>query len=188
MKKQAAIFLDRDGVINANRDDYVKSWAEFCFLPGSLSALKRLHEQCTLPIVVITNQSAVGRGILRLADLTHIHTNMVNAVTNYGGRIDNIFYCPHHPQANCPCRKPKPGLLYQAAQMLHIHLQTSYIVGDAITDIQAGLAVGCKPILVLTGRGKAAKDKLPDAGLSTQCRVLPNLSQAIDTILQEITD
>ncbi len=153
---QPAIFLDRDGVICANRDDYVKSWEEFRFLPGVKEAMRQL---ATLgwPIVVITNQSAVGRKLLSHKELASIHRRMEAEIVAAGGRIDAIFYCPHLPEEHCPCRKPNPGLLFKAAHALQIDLNRSILVGDALSDIQAGARAGVPwRYLVLTGRGKAA--------------------------------
>lgn len=148
-----AIFLDRDGVICQNRTDHIKSWNEFEFLPGvqkSLAALSRVG----LPIIVVTNQAAISRGLLTSEVLDDIHQRMVAEITAYGGRIDRIFYCPHLPQAGCHCRKPEPGMLLQAAQEMDLDLTGSYLVGDAASDVQAGQQVGCHTILVLTGRGQ----------------------------------
>lgn len=181
---KTAVFLDRDGVINFNRDDYVKSWAEFHFLPGVLTALKRLAAS-PFSVIVITNQSAVGRGLLRVHDLEQIHTNMTQFIQSYGGRIDRIFYCPHHPEDGCNCRKPKPGLLIQAAHNLNIDLGRSYLVGDAVSDIQAGFAAGCTPLLVLTGRGAAASQALTWP-CEDRCKVVSDLSAAVDWILRRV--
>ncbi|MCB0170392.1 MAG: D-glycero-beta-D-manno-heptose 1,7-bisphosphate 7-phosphatase [Anaerolineae bacterium] len=147
-----AIFLDRDGVICENRSDYVKSWREFKFLPGakqSLAALRYLG----LPIIVVTNQSAIGRGLVRAGDVEDIHQRMVAEIQAYGGQITRVYCCPHHPEEGCDCRKPQPGMLLQAAQELDIDLNGSYMVGDAMSDLQAGHQAGCHSILVLTGRG-----------------------------------
>jgi D-glycero-D-manno-heptose 1,7-bisphosphate phosphatase len=147
-----AIFLDRDGVICENRSDYVKSWHEFQFLPGakrSLAALSRLG----LPIIVVTNQSMIGRGLISADTVEEIHERMAAEVAAYGGRIDRIIYCPHHPEERCGCRKPKPGMLVRAAEEIGIDLTRSYFVGDAVSDLLAAQQVGCQPFLVLTGRG-----------------------------------
>lgn len=147
-----AIFLDRDGVICKNRSDHVKSWAEFEFLPEvkeSLAALSLLN----LPLIIVTNQAAIGRGLMTVQLLEDIHQRMVAEIAAAGGRIDRIFYCPHRPEDGCHCRKPKPGMLQQAASEMGLDLAGSYLVGDAATDIQAGQQVGCHNILVLTGRG-----------------------------------
>lgn len=147
-----AIFFDRDGVICKNRSDHVKSWAEFEFLPQvkeSLAALSLLN----LPLIVVTNQAAIGRGLMTVELLEDIHQRMVAEIAAQGGRIDRIFYCPHRPEDSCDCRKPKPGMLYQAAAEMGLDLTRSYLIGDAMTDIQAGRQAGCHNILVLTGRG-----------------------------------
>jgi D-glycero-D-manno-heptose 1,7-bisphosphate phosphatase len=148
-----AIFLDRDGVICENRIDHVKSWQEFEFLPGakeSLASLSRLG----FSIIVVTNQAAIGRGLMTTEALEDIHQRMVAEIAAHGGRIDRIIYCPHHPEDECDCRKPKPGMLLHAAAEMNLDLTSSYLIGDAATDIQAGQQVGCHNILVLTGRGK----------------------------------
>lgn len=147
-----AIFLDRDGVICENRTDHVKSWSEFQFIPGakeSLVALSRLG----MPIVVITNQAAINRGMTTAIAVEDIHRRMVAEIEAFGGRIDRVLYCPHRPDEHCDCRKPEPGMLLRAAAELNINLVHSYIIGDALTDLQTGLRVGSDPILVLSGRG-----------------------------------
>jgi histidinol-phosphate phosphatase family protein len=148
-----AIFLDRDGVICENRHDYVKSWFEFQFLPDVKQSLATLCE-LPYPIIVVTNQSAIGRGLVSTEVIQDIHDRMVNEVVAYGGRIDRVFHCPHHPADGCDCRKPEPGLLRQAAREMGIDLNGSYLIGDATTDIVAGQRAGCQTLLVLTGRGQ----------------------------------
>jgi D-glycero-D-manno-heptose 1,7-bisphosphate phosphatase len=148
-----AVFLDRDGVICENRPDHVKSWDEFQFVPGaknSLAALSRLG----LPIVVVTNQAIVGRGIVPDGVVDEIHRRMLAEVEACGGRIDRVLYCPHRPEDGCACRKPQAGMLLQAAAEMGINLRKSYLVGDAASDLVAGQQVGCRSCLVLTGRGK----------------------------------
>lgn len=148
-----AVFLDRDGVINENRDDYVKSWDEFIFLPTSLRAFRRLA-QAELLVIVVSNQSAINRGIVNKNTVEEINRRMVDEIERFGGRVDAIFYCMHRPDEGCDCRKPSPGLLLQAAACHDLDLDECYLVGDALSDIAAGQSVGCKNILVLTGRGK----------------------------------
>lgn len=181
---KAAVFLDRDGVINHNRDDYVKSWAEFSFLPGALTALKRLAAS-SMAIIVVTNQSALARGLLSPDDLESIHHQMKQTIQQHGGRVDAIFYCCHHPLDGCYCRKPEPGLLYQAARTLNIDLARSFLVGDALSDIQAGLTAGCFPVLVLTGRGSKAQQVVTRQHYG-QCQVVRDLPAAVDWILQQV--
>jgi D-glycero-D-manno-heptose 1,7-bisphosphate phosphatase len=147
-----AIFLDRDGVINCNRSDHVKSLSEFEFLPGTREALRRLT-QLGWPVVVISNQAVVGRGLVSQQTIEEINAHMIAGVQSVGGRIDQVFYCPHRPEEGCDCRKPRPGLLLRAADSLGLDLSRSFFVGDAESDVRAAQAVGCRPVLVKTGRG-----------------------------------
>jgi D-glycero-D-manno-heptose 1,7-bisphosphate phosphatase len=147
-----AIFLDRDGVICENRPDHVKSWEEFRFLPGAKNGLATLSK-LGLPIVVVTNQAVINRGLASASVVDDMHQRMIAEVAAYGGRIDRVIYCPHRPEEQCACRKPEPGMLRQCAEEMKIDLTHSYLVGDAITDLMAGQRVGCKTFLVLTGRG-----------------------------------
>ncbi len=147
-----AVFLDRDGVICENRPDHVKSWDEFRFLPGALPALRRLSA-APFSIVVVTNQAIIHRGMVPETMVEEIHRRMIRSIQQAGGRVDAVYYCPHRPEEGCPCRKPKPGLLFQAAWDLGIRLEDSYLIGDALTDVEAALAAGCQPLLVRTGRG-----------------------------------
>ena len=147
-----AIFLDRDGVICKNRADHVKSWAEFEFLPGVKASLAALS-QLDLPIVVVTNQSIINRGLATAEAVEDIHRRMVAELAAAGARIDRVYYCPHRPDEGCDCRKPASGMLQQAARDLGLDLNGSYLVGDAATDLLAGHQVGCRTFLVLTGRG-----------------------------------
>jgi D-glycero-D-manno-heptose 1,7-bisphosphate phosphatase len=149
---QPAIFLDRDGVINRNRTDHVKSWAEFEFLPGVLEALRHLA-QLEWPVVVISNQAIVGRGLVSRQTIDEINEQMTSVVWSVGGRIDRVFYCPHRPEEHCECRKPRPGLLLSAAHEMGLDLTRSIFVGDAESDVLAAQVVGCRPVLVKTGRG-----------------------------------
>lgn len=177
-----AVFLDRDGVICKNRADYVKNWTEFEFLPGAkegLIALNRLQ----LPIIVVTNQSAVNRGLMSAADVEAIHQKMMEEIVACGGKIDKIYFCPHTSDDNCTCRKPKPGMFLQAARELGIDLPSSYLIGDAATDILAGQQVGCRTILVLTGRG--SQQILPTyRSTSRHFTIVRNLMGAATQILK----
>ena len=148
-----AIYLDRDGVINANRPDYVKSWDEFTWLPRSLEALQLLA-RLGRPVVVVTNQSAIGRGIVSHREIAGINARMQKQVEAIGGRIDRVLYCPHRPEDECNCRKPQPGMILSAAAHLGIDPHLSFMVGDAMTDVLAAQAAGCLPIIVQTGRGR----------------------------------
>jgi D-glycero-D-manno-heptose 1,7-bisphosphate phosphatase len=176
-----AVFLDRDGVINQNRATYVKSWEEFVFLPGVFAPLGRFAAS-PFAVVVISNQSAVGRGLLMRTDLEGIHRRMIRAIEGHGGRVDAVEYCPHHPAEGCECRKPRPGLLVRAASQLDLDLSRSYLVGDARSDMEAALCAGCQPVLVLTGRGKAERKRMP-LELLARCQVVDDLPAAADWIL-----
>jgi D-glycero-D-manno-heptose 1,7-bisphosphate phosphatase len=150
---RAAVFLDRDGVICENRSDYVKAWEEVKFLPGVFAALARLAST-PFCIVLTTNQSPIGRGILTWAQVEAINRQLVAEIEACGGRVDGVYLCPHRPDEACLCRKPQPGLLLQAAQDLRLDLPRSYLIGDALSDVEAARAAGCSPILVLTGLGR----------------------------------
>ena len=145
-----AVFLDRDGVINRNRNDYVKRWEEFVFLPGVLEALRQLA-RTQLLIIVVTNQSAINRGLVSMENVQEICHRMAEEIERNGGRINAVFVCPHRPDERCKCRKPRPGLLLEAAERFQLDLQQCYLIGDALSDIEAGLNVGCKVVMVRTG-------------------------------------
>jgi D-glycero-D-manno-heptose 1,7-bisphosphate phosphatase len=174
--------LDRDGVICHNRPDHVKSWSEFVFLARARESLARLAV-LEMPIIVVTNQAAINRGLVPAEIVDEIHCRMGAQVEASGGRIDRVYYCPHRPDESCGCRKPQPGMLKRAAADLGIQLEGSYIVGDAWTDIQAGLAVGCTPFLVLTGRGWREVPRALRQGTGG-LRVARDLSEAVTAILQ----
>ncbi|MDF1591735.1 MAG: D-glycero-beta-D-manno-heptose 1,7-bisphosphate 7-phosphatase [Desulfobacterales bacterium] len=167
-KPHKVVFLDRDGVINRDSPDYIKSWSEFDFLPGSLGALKRLTQK-GFTIIVITNQSAVNRGMIPIKDLEFMHSNMRSAVNANGGKVYDIFFCPHTPDDHCSCRKPKPGLIHQAQSRYALDIKSAYMVGDSAKDVECARNAGCGyAILVQTGNGAEAetiltrKNILPD--------------------------
>jgi D-glycero-D-manno-heptose 1,7-bisphosphate phosphatase len=145
------VFLDRDGVVNRDSPDYITSWEQFDFLPGSLEAIGRLT-RAGLTVILVTNQSAVGRGMLDRDSLEAMHRNLQESVAAHGGRITAIFYCPHHPDDRCPCRKPEPGLIYQAQRQFALDLRSATMIGDRAKDIQCGINAGCgRTILVRSG-------------------------------------
>jgi len=147
------IVLDRDGTINVDSDDYIKSPAEWRPIRGSLEAIARLS-QADWRIVVATNQSGLGRGLFGMNALNAIHAAMHRAVAEAGGRIDAIFFCPHRPDDGCGCRKPMPGMLREIAERMNADLSQVPVVGDSRRDLEAAAAAGAKPFLVLTGNGK----------------------------------
>lgn len=178
---QPAIFLDRDGVIIENNPNYIRSWEEISFIPGSLDALAKIKNS-NYKIIVVTNQSAVGRGIISIDLATLINQRLIDEIQRAGGRIDGIYMCPHAPHEMCHCRKPEPGLLLQAAEELYIDLEHSIMIGDALSDLQAGHAAGLRQlILVLTGRGSDQQLLLSSAGISPY-QVFPDLAGALHSI------
>jgi D-glycero-D-manno-heptose 1,7-bisphosphate phosphatase len=177
-----AIFLDRDGVINENRADYVKSWEEFRFQVGALEALALLAST-EFKLVVVSNQSAIGRGLVAREVVEGIHRRMVDQIEQAGGRVDLLLYCPHRPEENCFCRKPQPGLLLQAGEQLGLDLTESYLIGDSSEDLGAGAAVGCTCILVRTGRGGEVVTRLGD-GQGNSPVVVDTLPHAVEWILK----
>ncbi|HET7011060.1 MAG TPA: D-glycero-beta-D-manno-heptose 1,7-bisphosphate 7-phosphatase [Anaerolineales bacterium] len=159
-----AVFLDRDGVIIENRLDYVRSWDDVEFIPSALEALARLSRS-DYAIVITTNQSAIGRGYLSRQQADAINQRLVDHVRRAGGRIDGVFLCPHAPDDGCECRKPKPGLLFRAAEAMGLDLSRSIMIGDTLSDVQAGAAAGIGTLaLVQTGLGAAQQSLLPGAG------------------------
>ena len=145
--RRPAIFIDRDGVINLLRpSDYVLDWSQFVFVPGIREALKQLAS-LGLPMIVISNQAAVGKGLLDTAGLEGITSKMYQELAHDGTFLTATYYCPHRPDENCPCRKPKPALLQAAAADFNIDLTRSVFIGDSDTDVEAAHAAGCKPVL-----------------------------------------
>jgi D-glycero-D-manno-heptose 1,7-bisphosphate phosphatase len=149
----STIFLDRDGVINENRSDYVKSWHEYRFLPGSKEAIAQLT-RAGHRIIVCTNQACIAHGIISVETVEDIHCRMMAEVAHVGGRIEKVYYCPHGKDEGCGCRKPRPGLLLRARDELGIDLHDALFIGDSMTDVRAGLAAGIPTVLVLTGLGR----------------------------------
>jgi len=147
------IILDRDGVINEDSDDYIKSPEEFIPIPGSLEAIARLNH-AGYKVLIATNQSGIARGLFDMDTLNQIHDKLKNLLNAFGGRIDGIFFCPHGPEAQCHCRKPQPGLYEEIAQRLDTDLTDVPAVGDSLRDLQAAQQVGATPILVRTGKGE----------------------------------
>ena len=141
------IFLDRDGVINEEKKDYVKNLKEFKIIDGSLQAIKLLKKN-NFRVVIITNQSAINRGLLSIEKLNEIHDFLKSKLLDLDTTLDGIYFCPHTPNQNCMCRKPKPGLLQQAISELDINVKDSLMIGDSQTDIDAANKIGCKSILL----------------------------------------
>lgn len=150
--------LDRDGTINADSDDYVKSPEEWSPLPGALEAIAKLNH-AGWHVVLATNQSGLARGLFDMAALNAMHVKMNRLLAVHGGRIDAVFFCPHQPTDACSCRKPLPGLLLKIGERFGVELGGVPCVGDSLRDLQAAQAAGCAPHLVLTGKGQALRGK-----------------------------
>lgn len=173
------IILDRDGVINYDSDLYIKSPAEWLPIPGSLEAIAKLNRY-GFHVLIATNQSGVARGYYDIEMLDQIHEKLMQELAAVGGYVEEIFFCPHHPDDHCDCRKPKPGLLYQIEKKYPLKLHDTYFIGDSYVDVQAAQAAGCKPILILTRKGQMALEKYPEL-LNTTC--FDSLAQAADYVL-----
>ena len=173
------IILDRDGVINQDSDHYIKSPDEWIPIPGSLEAIAHLNRRGYW-VAVATNQSGIGRGYFSLATLQAMHEKMNNQLARVGGHVDCIVYCPHHPDEDCPCRKPKIGLLTQIEEQLHINLKTAFFVGDTYKDLQASKLAGCQGVLVRTGKGQKTLAEHPE--LLTSYPIYNNLQEFAETL------
>lgn len=172
------VLLDRDGVINEDSGDFIKSADEWLPIKGSLEAIALLNKH-GYQVVVITNQSGVGRGHYSDATLTEMHLKMIRMVEALGGKISHIYYCPHLPEADCKCRKPKPGMLEQFSKDAEVDLTDIYFIGDSLRDIEAGIAAGAKPLLVKTGNGRKTLAANPDLNIP----IFENLYDAAEYIL-----
>jgi D-glycero-D-manno-heptose 1,7-bisphosphate phosphatase len=173
------IILDRDGVINFDSDQYIKSPAEWKPIPGSPEAIARLN-QAGYRVVVATNQSGVGRGLFEMDTLNAIHDKMHRTIAAAGGRIDAVFYCPHAADAKCECRKPKPGMFERIASCYNLDLTSVPAIGDSLRDLQAAATAGALPMLVLTGKGERT---MAEGGLPEETIVFKDLAAAVDDLL-----
>ena len=171
------IILDRDGTINEDRDDFVKTVDEWVPIPGALEAIARLNH-AGWHTVIATNQSGLGRGTFDMATLNAMHAKMNQLLAKQGGRIDAVFFCPHAPEDACNCRKPLPGLFEQIGERFGVDLNDVPVVGDSLRDLQAGAAVGCRPHLVRTG--KCAQ--LDKAALDALCAQVPGTTVHADLV------
>jgi D-glycero-D-manno-heptose 1,7-bisphosphate phosphatase len=179
-----AVFLDRDGTINVEKD-YLYRVEDFVFIPGAPEAVRRLNQAGFL-VIVVTNQSGVARGFFSLDDVAVLHRHIQGELAKVGARIDGFYRCPHHPtqgvgefRRDCDCRKGRPGMLLQAAAEHCIDLSRSFMIGDKAADIEAGERAGCVPLLVLTGYGAEEAKKLP----KLRARRFSDLAEAVDFIL-----
>ncbi|MCX8197372.1 MAG: HAD-IIIA family hydrolase [Candidatus Micrarchaeota archaeon] len=177
----AAIFLDRDGVINRHRHDYVKTPAEFEFERGAIEGLKTLSS-LGLPLFIVTNQSMVGRGIATKEMLEQIHGKMLSELRLFGVEVADVLICPHRPEENCSCRKPKIGMLLDAKERFGLELKKCFVIGDSTADIAMGKKAGCTTILVSTGYG--GKDGLYNATADFVCENLNEAAKIVKKALR----
>jgi D-glycero-D-manno-heptose 1,7-bisphosphate phosphatase len=180
----SVVFLDRDGVINENRVDHVKSWGEFQFLPDVPGAIARLT-RAGVKVFIITNQAIVNRGLVSREVVEAINQRMVRELELWGAKIAAVAYCPHRPDEQCGCRKPQPGLLFRLAREHGVSLHGSILIGDAWSDIQAGRAAGCETILVLTGRGATQLPLIPSVP-TEPITVASSLGHAVDLVISRL--
>ncbi len=179
-----AVFLDRDGTINVEKD-YLHRVEDFEFIPGAPEAISHLND-AGFVVLVVSNQAGIARGYFEPRAVEALHEHLQSELVYFGAHIDGFYFCPHHPtegqgeyRQECDCRKGKPGLLLQAAEEHGIDLAQSYMVGDKASDIEAGVAAGCTPLLVLTGYGSQASEEV--AGKVTR---FADLAAAVDFILK----
>ncbi len=175
------VILDRDGVINFDSDQFIKTPQEWLPIPNSLEAIARLT-QAGYRVVIASNQSGVGRGLYDMATLNTIHAKMHKMTLQAGGRIDAIFFCPHAADSGCGCRKPQPGLFQEIAARFHVDLKEVPAIGDALRDIEVALKVGARPMLVKTGKGSRT---LEGGGLPDAIPIYEDLMEAAQAIITE---
>lgn len=180
------VYLDRDGVINLNRNDYVRTVDDWVPISGAAEAIARLSS-AGHPVVVVSNQSAVARGFCSLEDVQAIHRRLCSLVKGAGGRIAGIYFCPHHPEEGCSCRKPATGLVERAVLELALP-PGGYIVGDADTDMELGRRLGLKTVMVLTGRGSRQMELIRKTGADPPWRVTGDIVSAAGLILNDAVE
>jgi len=185
MSTKSLVILDRDGVINQDSDNFIKSEQEFIPISGSLEAIARLN-RAGYRVVIATNQSGLARGYFDLATLEAIHEKLRQLLSAVDGQIEGIFYCPHGPAERCDCRKPLPGLLHQIAEQYVVNLEGVPVIGDSLRDLQSALSVGASPILVRTGKGERTLEELRKSSSDINVNELPvyrDLAAAVDALI-----
>jgi len=178
------VILDRDGTINEDSNEYVKSADEWQPLPGALEAIAKLNH-AGWHVVVATNQSGLGRGLFDVAALNAMHTKLHRLLAAVGGRVDAIFYCPHTPDDKCQCRKPAPGLFEQIGERYGLDLKGVPAVGDTARDLIAGVAVGCQPHLVMTGKAMPLRGRTLPQGYPDNTTVHQDLAAFADYLVAQ---
>ena len=182
------VILDRDGVINEDSDNYIRSLADWRPIPGSIEAIAALS-QAGYSVAIATNQSGLGRGYFELEALENIHAKLTELVAEQGGAVSGIFYCPHIPEEHCQCRKPATGLLRAIESELCVNVRGAFFIGDSLKDLQAGEAAGCRPVLVKTGKGMKTLAKIQGADVALDhpknIPVFADLAEATQYILEQ---
>lgn len=183
------LILDRDGVINEDSDDYVKSADEWQPLAGSIEAIAKLN-RAGFTVVVATNQSGLGRGLFQQSDLDAMHAKLSALLATAGGKLAGIFYCPHTPDECCNCRKPQAGLIDQIEQALGYSAERAFMVGDSLRDLEAGLLKDCQPLLVKTGKGQRTLQKIVSEANNDfhQMPIFADLAAAVPYIIEHSKD
>ncbi|MDJ0811443.1 MAG: D-glycero-beta-D-manno-heptose 1,7-bisphosphate 7-phosphatase [Desulfobacterales bacterium] len=176
-----AVFLDRDGVINRDSPDYVTAWEDFEFLPGSLSAIAALSA-AAIDVIIVTNQSALARGLMTPNTLADIHRCLTSAVAERGGRIRAILHCPHHPDDLCGCRKPAPGMILQAQARFGLDLKRSVMIGDRATDVACGRQAGCGGTILVRSGLHDERPQLQQMGIAPDL-IVDDLAAAVSALL-----
>ena len=191
MLLKPALFLDRDGVI-VEEVEYLSRPSPLALIPRGAEAIARVNRR-GIPVVVITNQAGVARGYFPEARVAEVHDHLDKLLSACGARIDRYYYCPHHPteglepyRRQCHCRKPHPGMLHKAALQEGIDLQSSWLVGDKLSDVEAGQAAGCQTVLVHTGHGRAHA-RLLEKHKHLMARIVPNLWEAVNLFLSSLS-
>ncbi len=175
-----AVFLDRDGVINRDSPDYVTAWDEFEFLPGSLAAIAALSA-AAIDVIIVTNQSALARGLMTSDTLADIHRRLTSAVADRGGRIRTIMHCPHHPDDLCGCRKPAPGMILQAQARFGLDLKRSVMIGDRATDVACGRQAGCGGTILVRSGLHDERPQLQQMGIAPDL-IVDDLAAAVSAL------
>ena len=179
-----AVFLDRDGTVNTEVD-YLSSVKDLRLIKNAAKAIRILNQN-KVKVIIVTNQSGISRGIFSIDDLNNVHNELKRRLRRNGAHIDAIYYCPHHPDEKCSCRKPKKGMFEKAAKDFDLKLNKCYVVGDKLTDIKAAHNISAKGILVRTGYGKLEQNKLMDADIIPD-HIAENLYDAVEWIIGNIS-
>jgi len=182
MQAPKLVITGRDGILNVFRADHVKAPEEWEPIPGALEAVARLNH-AGWHVVVATNQSGIGRGMIDMASVNAVHAYMNQRLATQGGRLDAVFFCPHTPEEQCDCRKPLPGMMLRASEEMGIHLPSSYVVGDTVKDIEMGHRVGATTVLVLTGYGRGELELHSHGWKVRPHHVAADLLEAVEWIL-----